>query len=101
LVLQLVKAPLQLRQARSVVAVAASLAAPMAHALRTRASAQLPHARTRLPLQAQALCLKQNLLAAWEKQLPQAQALCLKQSLLAARTSQLLHALRRPQAQAL
>jgi hypothetical protein len=55
LVLLLVKAPQQLRQALLVVAVVAKLAAPMARAIKTRASAQLPHARTRLPPQAQAL----------------------------------------------
>jgi hypothetical protein len=75
LVLLLVKAPQQLRQARSVVAVVVSLAAPMAHAQPTRASAQLPHARTRLPLQAQALYLKQSQLAAKTSRLPQAQVL--------------------------
>jgi len=78
-----------------VVAVVASLAAPMARAIKTRASAQLPHARTRLPLQAQALYLKPSPVAALINQRPQAQALFLKPSPVAALISQ------RPQAQAL
>jgi len=95
LVLQLVKAPLQLRQARSVVAVVASLAAPMARAIKIRASAQRPLAQPRLLPQAQALFPKPSPVAALISQRLQAQALCLKPSLVAALISQ------RPQAQAL